>query len=475
MKNIKLLFTLVLMTITVLGTSCSDWLDDISPRHAIPQSALTDDDLEKLLNGVYATMENYTFTFWWLDDIQGENFKAGPGGGQITDPCEMSPSYTNQAINILSFWRNSFTTLHQVNFLVETYEASENKESALMKKVGGVSYYFRAFIYYRLASHYGNVPILRKRSKEVVPISPEAEVWTFIEEDLGKAIRLLSKADSKWYVSSDAANALAARVALFQNKMTDAANYAEAVLANSSFSLASTAMDFSKNWVAGNSSPEIIFAYVNNSRASSPLNFTLYVNDTDGSWNYAPSDWCYNSLFADDNTLSRKGDVRLKATFTSQDANRVIKYPNGTYQLAETSDYTCTPVVISRISEMYLIKAEAEAMGGNLSGGKSTLENFVRTYRDPSFTSKANSAQDFQDEVWLQRRMELWGEGFSLFDILRLKKPVIRKNTNYDPSVQYNSAAEAQILIYRIPQCEMETNSGISDTDNNPAAPQPQL
>lgn len=130
----------------------------------------------------------------------------------------------------------------------------------------------------------------------MVPISPEAEVWTFIEEDLGKAIRLLSKADSKWYVSSDAANALAARVALFQNKMTDAANYAEAVLANSSFSLASTAMDFSKNWVAGSSSPEIIFAYVNNSRASSPLNFTLYVNDTDGSWNYAPSDWCYSSL-----------------------------------------------------------------------------------------------------------------------------------------------------------------------------------
>ena len=49
MKNIKLLFTLVLMTITVLGTSCSDWLDDISPRHAIPQSALTDDDLEKAI------------------------------------------------------------------------------------------------------------------------------------------------------------------------------------------------------------------------------------------------------------------------------------------------------------------------------------------------------------------------------------------------------------------------------------------
>ena len=69
----------------------------------------------------------------------------------------------------------------------------------------------------------------------------------------------------------------------------------------------------------------------------------------------------------------------------------------------------------------------------------------------------------------------VWNFGEKVSDILRLKKPVVRKNTNYDPSVQYNSAAEAQILIYRIPQCEMETNSGISDTDNNPAAPQPQL
>ena len=344
-----------------------------------------------------------------------------------------------------------------------------------MKKMGGTAYYFRAFIYYRLASHYGNVPILRKRSNDIVPISPEADVWSFVEENLKSSIQLLPKTDSHWYASYEAANALAARVALFQNKMPDAANYANEVLKNSVFSLTGSSLDFSKNWSAESTSSEIVFAFVNNSRASSPLTFTTYVNDTDASWNYAPSDWCYNHLFSDDSSLSRKGDIRKNATFSAQDKNRVIKYPNGTYQLAPTSDYKSTPVIITRLSEMYLIKAEAEAMGGNLSGGKRTLENFVRTYRDPSFTSKANSAQDFQDEVWLQRRMELWGEGFSLFDILRLKKPVVRKNTNYDPSVQYNSAAEAQILIYRIPQCEMETNSGISDTDNNPAAPQPQL
>ena len=193
-----------------------------------------------------------------------------------------------------------------------------------MKKMGGTAYYFRAFIYYRLASHYGNVPILRKRSNDIVPISPEADVWSFVEENLKSSIQLLPKTDSHWYASYEAANALAARVALFQNKMPDAANYANEVLKNSVFSLTGSSLDFSKNWSAESTSSEIVFAFVNNSRASSPPTFTTYVNDTDASWNYAPSDWCYNHLFSDDSSLSRKGDIRKNATFSAQDKNRVI-------------------------------------------------------------------------------------------------------------------------------------------------------
>lgn len=147
----------------------------------------------------------------------------------------------------------------------------------------------------------------------------------------------------------------------------------------------------------------------------------------------------------------------------------------GAYQSVFGNTTNASDWPLMRVEEMYLIKAEAEAMSGNLAAGKSTLENFVQAYRDPSFVSKATSPQQFQDEVWLQRRVELWGEGYSLFDLLRLKKPVVRKNTNYHASVQFNLDPESQIMIYRIPQCEMETNTGISDTDNNPAASQPTL
>ena len=77
----------------------------------------------------------------------------------------------------------------------------------------------------------------------------------------------------------------------------------------------------------------------------------------------------------------------------------------GAYQSIFGNTTNASDWPLMRVEEMYLIKAEAEAMGGNLSGGKSTLENFVRTYRDPSFTSKANSAQDFQVRIRIMTRL----------------------------------------------------------------------
>ena len=47
--------------------------------------------------------------------------------------------------------------------------------------------------------------------------------------------------------------------------------------------------------------------------------------------------------------------------------------------------------------------------------------------RDPSW----NKTSVTVDEVYTQRRLELWGEGFSFFDHLRLKKDIIR---NYEGS-----------------------------------------
>ena len=69
------------------------------------------------------------------------------------------------------------------------------------------------------------------------------------------------------------------------------------------------------------------------------------------------------------------------------------------------------------------------------------------------------------DDVWLQRRIELWGEGFSMADIMRLGKPVVRfqwsDKGNWPDAFCFNIAADDPWLLLRIPQKESNNNAGI--------------
>ena len=92
---------------------------------------------------------------------------------------------------------------------------------------------------------------------------------------------------------------------------------------------------------------------------------------------------------------------------------------------------------IMRIEEMYLIEAEAAAWL-SLAEGKDLITSFMKQYRDPSYTCTAGTAEELIDEILLQKRIELWGEGQTVFDIKRLNKSVVR---SYDGSNQYSGNA----------------------------------
>ena len=99
----------------------------------------------------------------------------------------------------------------------------------------------------------------------------------------------------------------------------------------------------------------------------------------------------------------------------------------------------------------------------------------MKTYRDPNYTCTAADLNAFVEEVWFQRRVELWGEGFSLFDVLRLKQPIVRKGANFSGNVTFEDLpAESPVFIYSIPESEREANKGIdvSKLREDPVAPQ---
>ena len=124
-------------------------------------------------------------------------------------------------------------------------------------------------------------------------------------------------------------------------------------------------------------------------------------------------------------------------------------------------------VPLMRVEEMYLIEAEAAGMQ-NEAAGKALLETFAKT-RDASYTYGTHtdayyneSTSLFQNEVWWQRRVELWGEGFGMFDIKRLNKGIIRSypNTNHPADNRWNSSETPQWMTFCIVRTETNYNKG---------------
>lgn len=123
--------------------------------------------------------------------------------------------------------------------------------------------------------------------------------------------------------------------------------------------------------------------------------------------------------------------------------------------------------ILMRAEELILIKAEGLAKSGG--DGAGVLTAFVQGYRDPQY-SVSQHGLSLEDEIWWQRRVELWGEGFAFNDIMRLEKPIIRTNSENWPAAWADQDVEARngVLLWRIPQGEIEANKGISESDNNP-------
>ena len=82
-------------------------------------------------------------------------------------------------------------------------------------------------------------------------------------------------------------------------------------------------------------------------------------------------------------------------------------------------------IPLMRVEVMYFIYAEALAHV-NPAQGKAVLQSFMKKYRNANYTTDATAEEEVVDEIILQKRIELWGEGQTFFDIKRLNMSVTR-------------------------------------------------
>ncbi|MGM9720143.1 MAG: RagB/SusD family nutrient uptake outer membrane protein [Prevotella sp.] len=438
-------------------------------------------------------------------DFEGADMIGADNGyNWFSAACEYSsrtPSYANPYIRYVT----PYTLIGMVKDILATIP--EDTEDASLINMKAQAKTLRAYSYLSLAPYFQG-SYETSKDKPCVPVlsdsvdvtnNPRAtveQVYNVIVDDLTWAIDHLDETrSSKAYVNANVAYGLRARAYLAMGKGAEAAADAEkAMQGYEPASIAEVSVptfcdmeehnwiwaiditDDQANYFGYGTAPSWLSAFCGDGYGAA-CGTTAMINKL--LWDKIPATDVRKGWWIDENLHSpnwadltwgtAKGDEI--ANLVLDDGSKVELPPYTNIKFGMKSGVGSTlnnnDWPLMRVEEMILIQAEGYAISGNEAKAKEILTNFVKTYRDPSYTIP--SGRTLRDEIWFQRRVELWGEGFAVSDARRLNKPIVRfhgpNTTNYADAFQFNIAADDGWLNMRFPQSEMDNNRAIVDNE----------
>jgi hypothetical protein len=387
------------------------------------------------------------------------------------------PQGVNTRSNIT--WNFYYEIIKQANLLLDAVNQTSEADK---QTVLGEAYALRAWAYFGLINNFqqtykGNenakgIPLYITRSS-AKGRGRLSEVYTQIVQDLTTAETLLNgKArPSKQRIDVTVVRGLRARVALVMEEWAIAADYANKARTASGYQLMSNSVYNSRSGFSSISNTEWMWgAFIPTDQATIFASFFSHIDATQ--FGYAQlggqkkiTKSLYDRIPAGD---IRKSVFRAPGTGT----NTLPDYTQTKFAVPTVGSWAADYLYM-RIAEMYLIEAEALARQGKDAEAKVPLELLCKQ-RFPSYTAVNFSGSDLINEILFQRRIELWGEGFSLFDIKRnragLNRPTGPGNHGL-PSlnpVVITLPDASPLFLMRIPQSELDNNPEMTAADQNP-------
>jgi hypothetical protein len=333
----------------------------------------------------------------------------------VTDP-KLIAYYTNSLSGNTAgfeFWGNAYTYIYTCNSAIEGITNSTGLSNAVRQQLLGEAKFMRGFFYFYLVNLYGDVPLaLTSDYKSISVLKRDAtlQVYQQIIADLTDAETLLSTVfvdgslvgtttertrPTKW-----AAEALLARVYLYTADYPDAEKAATDVINNSSlFELASLDSVFLKN------SSEAIWQL-------QPVT-TGITNTQDGEFFIMPATGpsSANFVYLTDSLLAsfEDSDQRKTNWIDSITANNFTYYFPFKYKVNEVAADVSEYLMMIRLGEQYLIRAEARIQQGNIGGGLLDL-NTIRVRAGLSDYAGATDQTSVLNALLHERRVELFTE-----------------------------------------------------------------
>lgn len=467
MKNIvKILF----LSGTLALGSCDL---DVEPRQSLtPDAALANaNGFQSLINATYGiprAFGQYGQTMMIAPEVMADNLRIIANTGR----------YIGQEANAdrahINLWTTQFWSgINNTNIIINGI-SEVSGDQALKDRVLGEAHFLRAFMYFDLARVYGyepgkevngynkavilrTTPTLGFSDADFRARATNREVYDLIISDLQSAINLLPNANigsaNVFRANKGAAQALLARVYLYDSKYAEAEAMATQAMASFGLTDAGTGLLTPTNYVSAFSTapnPESLFEIeirsvdwstvdgVNNSVCSLTANV------------YASAQFI---LTATDELLGsyEAGDIR-RATWTETTRSGASGpvYRSNKW-LGHKGDFLQNLPII-RGAELYLIRAEARFRTGNAAGSRADL-NALRSKRGLASVDAALAGDALFAQIMKERRQEFALEGHRWFDLKR-NGMNISKSARFEP-VPYSDYR----LLAPLPNDELILNS----------------
>ncbi len=439
--------TYLLMLVSLMLGSCTKVLD-VEPTASISNEVAIKDKVgvERAIIGSYTSLQ--------ATGIYGRN-RVIIGGLSADNLTWTGTSYEYFQIEnnnvpaenliIDGAWSAAYDGLNRVNNVLAAMGNISDLSAAERDKFEGEALFMRALFHYNLVTMFGGVPIKTTPTADISNIdqarnTPE-DVYLQVIADLTLAEGKLPATNAAGRANKFAASALLARVYLNHYHNTGDASYAtlaiekaDKVLTEGGYELTNP---YSSLYEGG--SNEIIFEIVFDAQNKNRLAEYFFPRSLAGRYEIAPTTSLLESY--------EVGDARLAASISTDSEGKV--YCNKYEQLSAGSD----GVIVLRLAEMYLIKAEALAY---TNGSIDAIQDNIDAVRERAglLQTTADTYPTLKLAVENERRHEFAFEGHRWFDLVRTKRATTLLGIDENHT------------LFPIPLSEMQTNRLMKQNDD---------
>lgn len=365
----------------------------------------------------------------------GESFLMSQYSGLLSDEFKSYSTnsvnlqlYTNAmtATNTIGRWTTFYNYIYEANAVIAALQNKNNISPLIGQQLIGESKFIRAFWHFYLVNCYGDVPLVTTTDYTVngnISRTPKAAVYQQIVADLMDAFHSLNSdyvdgtdtvittervRPTKW-----AAAALLARVYLYTNKYDSAEIFSNMLINNNVYKLC-----------ANLSGPDNSVFLVNSTEAIWQLSTPLPAgrNTSDATFfilKAAPGTGSGNSAAISPQLMNsfEVGDKRMTNWIGKTTTTPSYAYPFKYH--ANVASPITEYVMVLRLAEQYLIRAEARAQQGETSGAIADLDS-IRVRAGLGIYTGGTDKASLLQAILHERQVELFTEwGHRWFDLIR--------------------------------------------------------